>query len=105
MPFNGYDDPLTLAAGVNRFVTLLQAALYTGRFGFTSVTIRNNTGASVYFARRSDVSDAGATKGREIESGESYTFPSPGGKGSIDFNKMYIYSAAGGEIYFDGSTR
>lgn len=102
---NGYDGPITLAAGVNRMVTVLQAAGYTGRFGFTGATLRNNTGASIFFARRSDVSDAGATKGREIESPESYTFPPPGGKGTNDFNQMYVYSAAGGEAYFDGSTR
>lgn len=105
MPANGYDGPVTLAAGANRMVTQLQAAGYTGRFGFTGATIRNETGASIYFARRSDVSDAGATKGREIQHGESYTFPPPGGRGTVDFNQMYVYSAAGGEIYFDGSTR
>lgn len=104
MPQNGYDGPITLAAGINRMVTVLQAAGYTGRFGFVSATLRNNTGASIYCKRDSAVSDAGAHKGREIEDQDSYTWPGSG-RGTRDFNQMYVYSAAGGEAYFDGETR
>lgn len=98
---NGYDGPATLAAGANRVLTILRAAGYAGRLGFTHVTIRNQTGATIYCARRSDVD---ATNGRPIEDGESYTWPSLG-KGTHDFYQMYIYSAAGGTIQFDVATR
>lgn len=104
MSQNGFDGPLTLAAGINRMVTVLQAAGYTGRFGFTAPTLKNNSGASIFFARDSAVSDSGAHKGREIEHGDSYTWPGTG-RGTRDFNQMYVYSAAGGEVLFDCETR
>lgn len=97
MSRNGYDGPLTLAAGANRLSTLLAAAGFTGPLGFTFVTITNNTGAPLYFARRSNVDDAGAEKGKELGDGLSETFQAHG-KGTVDFNQMYVYSAAGGEI-------
>jgi hypothetical protein len=101
MPQNGYDGPITLAAGVTRLVTALQAAGYTGRFGFTRANLLNLTGATIYFARRSDVD---ASNGRPIEDAESHSFSS-GNPGTVDFNKMYVFSAAGGTADFSGETR
>ena len=101
MPENGYDGPITLGAGVTRLVTALQAAGYTGRFGFTRATLSNSTGAIIYFGRRSDLS---ATTGRPIEAADSHHFAA-GSPGTVDFNKMYVYSAAGGTAYFTGETR
>jgi hypothetical protein len=104
MPQNGYDGPLTLAANQNRLVTLLIAAGFTGRFGFKAATIKNNSGASIFVARDSAVTDNGAHKGREIENGDSYTWPALA-KGTHDFYQMYAYSAGGGEIIFDCACR
>ena len=101
MPQNGYDGPITLGAGVTRLVTALQAAGYTGRFGFTRANLRNATGASIYFARRSDVD---ASNGRPIDDTDAHAFES-GNPGTVDFYKMYVFSAAGGTIYFTGETR
>jgi hypothetical protein len=82
-------------------VTVLQAAGYTGRFGFTRANLRNATGAAIYFARRSDVD---ASNGRIIDSDDAYDFKA-GNPGTVDFNKMYVFSAAGGTAYFSGETR
>jgi hypothetical protein len=103
MPQNGYDGPITLNADptTTRAVTALQAAGYTGRFGFTRVTLLNKTGNTIYFARRSDVS---AANGRPIENDESYTFETSS-PGTIDFNQMYFYSLPGGTVQFTGETR
>jgi hypothetical protein len=101
MPINGYDGPIALAAGANSLVTVLQAAGYTGRFGFTRADLTNQTGAPIYFARRSDVDN---TNGRPIEDGLGYEWKA-GSPGSIDLNKMYVYSAAGGTAQFSGETR
>jgi hypothetical protein len=97
MANNGHEGALTLAAGVNLLPTLLAGAGYTGPYAFQFVTITNLTGADIFIARRSDVSDAGATKGKKLEDGASTTLPASGGQ-KIDVNKLYIYSAAGGEI-------
>lgn len=104
MPQNGFDGPLTLAAGINRLQTLLIAAGFTGGFGFKYATLYNNTGASIYVARDSAVASSGAHKGREIQTGNSFTWPG-GGRGSHDFNQMYVYSAGGGEVLFNCSRR
>jgi hypothetical protein len=104
MSQNGFDGPLTLAAGVNHLPTLLKAAGYTGRFGATFATLTNKTGASLFYARRSTVSAAGATKGKELADQTPETFQAHG-HGTIDFNQFYIYSAAGGEIDFSINTR
>ncbi len=101
MPENGYDGPITLGAGVTRLVTALQTAGYTGRFGFTRANLLNSTGAIIYFARRSDVS---AANGRPINNTDSHNFAA-GSPGTVDFNKMYVYSAAGGTAHFTGETR
>ncbi len=101
MPENGYDGPITLGAGVTRLVTALQTAGYTGRFGFTRATLSNNSGAIIHFGRRSDVS---AANGHPIANLDSYHFQA-GSPGTVDFNKMYVYSAAGGTAHFTGETR
>jgi len=101
MPLNGYDGPITLAAGITHIPTALQAAGYTGRYGFVSANLKNLTGASIYFARRSDVS---AANGREIPDADEYHFQATG-RGTRDFYKMYVYSAAGGTAHFSGETR
>jgi len=101
MPTNGYDGPITLAAGVTRLVTALQAAGYTGRFGFTRANLLNKTGAAIYFARRSDVD---ATNGKPIANDAAELFMS-GSPGTVDLNKMYVFSAGGGTAHFSGETR
>lgn len=98
MAQNGHDGPLVLAAGVNRLLTLLQAAGYTGPLAFTSADIDNQTGAAIYFARRSDVS---AANGKLIEAGSSQHFAARSRR-KYDLNIMYVYSAAGGAIHFSG---
>jgi hypothetical protein len=97
MAQNGYDGPITLAAGITRLVTALQAAGYTGRFNFLWSNLRNTTGAVIYFAKRSDVS---AANGRDIPDTESFTWPE-----KKDMSIMYVYSLAGGTAYFSGETR
>lgn len=101
MPENGYEGPITLDAGVTHIPTALRAAGYTGRFGFTSANLLNKTGADVFVARRSDVSNA---NGRPIENNDFYHWQGTG-RGTHDFNKMYVYSAAGGTAHFSCSTR
>lgn len=101
MSQNGFDGKITLAAGVNRLVTVLQAAGYQGRFGFTRADLLNQTGDLIYFARRSDVS---AANGRPLNNDQSHHFQ-PSGIGTVDLYQMYVYSAAGGDAYFTGDTR
>src|SRR4051794_30900343 len=101
MSVNGFDGAIALGAGVTRLVTALQAAGYAGRFGFTRANLRNESGATVYFGRRADVDN---TTGRPISDGQDHNFLA-GSPGTVDFNRMYVYSAAGGTVYFTGETR
>lgn len=104
MSINRFEGPLTLVAGANSLRALMKAAGWAGRFGAIFCTIRNNTGASVYFGETADVTAAGATKGNELPDSEPRTWQAHG-QGTIDFNQTHVYSAAGGEITVTFHTR
>jgi hypothetical protein len=98
---NGFDGQLLLAAGANSLKALLKAAGYAGRYGATFALINNRTGADIYYGRRADVD---ATNGALIPDATSRTFQVHG-QGTVDFNNVYVFSAADGVIDFVINTR